>query len=216
MLQDTRVRFLFTDASNTKLTAVVVGPRCTYVGVGGGTLQGGLSWMSSEYGLACDPGNMLDAQIVLMDGSVLWASTDPELLWALRGGGGRFGVVTAFKLKAHKYPQKVYSGYIMYPREALNGLAEKVSRFATENTDPKVAMHFYCLDMVQGAFVGKPSVPGLGILVYDAHGEEHGRKLFKWALEVPGAIDTTKSFSYREVNELSGEFACGALECRRC
>ncbi|KAF2655312.1 cysteine desulfurase [Lophiostoma macrostomum CBS 122681] len=181
----------------------VVGPRCTYVGVGGGTLQGGLSWMSSEYGLACDPGNMLDAQIVLMDGTVLWASTDPDLLWALRGGGGRFGAVTAFKLKAHKYPQKVYSGYIMYPREALDELAEKVSRFAKENTDPKVAMHFYCLDMVQGAFVGKPSVPGLGILAYDAHGEEHGRNLFRWALEVPGAIDTTKGLSYREVNELS-------------
>lgn len=162
--------------------------------------------MSSELGLSSDPQNMLDAQVVLMDGSVLWASSDSELLWALRGGGGRFGVVTAFKLRAHKYPQKVYSGMILYPREALDELAKKVPKFAAENTDPKVAMHFYCLDMTNGAFVGKPSVPGLGLLVYDAHGEEHGRnEAFKWALEIPGATDTTAGMSYRQVNQLNGE-----------
>ncbi|KAF2712030.1 FAD-binding domain-containing protein [Pleomassaria siparia CBS 279.74] len=182
----------------------VPGARCTYVGVGGGTLQGGVSWMSSEYGLTSDPQNMLDAQIVLMSGEILWASTDPDLLWALRGGGGAFGAVTAFKLRAYKYPQKVYSGMILYPGEALEELSKKVPHFADTNTDPKVAMHFYCLDMIQGALVGKPSVPGLAVLVYDAHGEEHGRKeAFKWALEIPGAMDTTKGMSYKEVNELN-------------
>ncbi|KAF2740985.1 cysteine desulfurase [Polyplosphaeria fusca] len=181
----------------------VVGPRCTYVGVGGGTLQGGVSWMSSEYGLSSDPQNMPDAQVVKMNGEVLWASQDPELLWALRGGGGRFGVVTAFKFKAHKYPQKIYSGMILFPHEALETLATQVPDFADRNTDPKVAMHFYCLDLTNGAFVGKPSVPGLAVLVYDAHGEEHGREVFKWALDIPGATDTTAAMSYKQVNELS-------------
>lgn len=163
--------------------------------------------MSSEYGLTSDPQNMLDAEIVLMDGTIKWASSDPDLLWALRGGGGGFGVVTAFKLRAYKYPQEVYSGIILFGREALPELVKKVPEFAKNNTDPKVAMHFYCLDMTQGAFVGKPSVPGLGLLVYDAHGEEHGRKeAFNWALDIPGAIDTTKAMSYRQVNLLSGEF----------
>lgn len=162
--------------------------------------------MSSEYGLTSDPQNMLDAQVVTIAGDTLWASSDPELLWALRGGGGRFGVVTAFKLKAYKYPKTVYSGMVMYPREALDDLAKMVPHFADTNTDPKVAMHFYCLDMIQGAFVGKPSVPGLGLLVYDAHGEEHGRnKAFKWALSIPGAIDTTKALTYRQVNQLNGK-----------
>jgi FAD/FMN-containing dehydrogenase len=162
--------------------------------------------MSSEYGLTSDPQNMLDAQVVKMNGEVLWASQDPDLLWALRGGGGRFGVVTALKLKAHKYPQNVYSGMILYPREALEALAAEVPKFADRNRDPKVAMHFYCLDMTNGAFVGKPSVPGLALLVYDAHGEEHGRKeAFKWALDIPGATDTTRAMSYKQVNELSGE-----------
>ncbi|KAF2873051.1 cysteine desulfurase [Massariosphaeria phaeospora] len=181
----------------------VPGARCTYIGVGGGTLQGGVSWMSSEYGLTSDPQNMLDAQVVLMDGSVVWASSDPDLLWALRGGGGRFGAVTAFKLRAYKYPKTVYSGMILFPREALDVLAQKVPEFEASNTDPKIAMHFYCLDMTNGAFVGKPSVPGLGLLVYDAYGEDHGRKAFKWALDIPGATDTTQALSYRQVNQLN-------------
>jgi FAD/FMN-containing dehydrogenase len=180
--------------------------------------------MSSEYGLTSDPQNMLDARITLMNGSTLWASTSPDLLWALRGGGGRFGVVTAFILKAYKYPKTVYSGMIFYPREALDDLAKKVPHFADTNRDPKIAMHFYCLDMIQGAFVGKPSVPGLGLLVYDAHGEEHGRSKegFKWALDIPGAIDTTKALSYREVNQLNGKlrtstiFELGLIVGNRC
>ncbi|RYP17094.1 hypothetical protein DL765_004713 [Monosporascus sp. GIB2] len=71
---------------------LVVGSRCPYVGVGGSTLAGGFSWLSHEFGLGSDPRNLLDARIVLSDGSVKWASEDPDLLWALRGGGGNFGV----------------------------------------------------------------------------------------------------------------------------
>lgn len=47
--------------------------------------------MSYEYGLLSDPENMLDAQVVTLDGRVIWASEEPELLWALRGSGGGFG-----------------------------------------------------------------------------------------------------------------------------
>ena len=70
---------------------LVVGARCPYVGVAGSILSGGFSWLSHEFGLMSDPQNMLDAQIVLVDGRVVWASEEPDLLWALRGGGGNFG-----------------------------------------------------------------------------------------------------------------------------
>lgn len=69
----------------------VIGARTPCVGVAGAIVSGGFSWLSSEYGCISDPENMIDAKVVKYDGSVVWASTEPELLWALRGGGGGFG-----------------------------------------------------------------------------------------------------------------------------
>ena len=69
----------------------LVGARCSWVGVTGSALVGGLSWLSHEFGMISDPQNLLDMQVVLNDGRVLWASEEPELMWALRGGGGNFG-----------------------------------------------------------------------------------------------------------------------------
>lgn len=70
----------------------VVGARCSWVGVTGSSLVGGLSWLSHEFGMISDPQNLLDMQVILRDGRVVWASEeDAELMWALRGGGGNFG-----------------------------------------------------------------------------------------------------------------------------
>lgn len=67
-----------------------------FIGVGGSTLAGGFSALSREFGCVSDPENMLDAEIVKLDGSVVWASEEPDLLWGLRGGyiglGGEFHV----------------------------------------------------------------------------------------------------------------------------
>lgn len=93
---------------------LVVGARCPYVGVAGSTLSGGLSWLSHELGLASDPQNLLDVQMVITDGRVVWASEDPELLWALRGGGGNFGgkCVHAFY---RLLPTLVLSAFSVFP-----------------------------------------------------------------------------------------------------
>ncbi|KAJ9601879.1 hypothetical protein H2200_013628 [Cladophialophora chaetospira] len=180
-----------------------VSARCTYVGVGGSILHGGQSWLSSEHGLSSDPQNLLDAQVVKLDGSVLWASKEPDLLWALRGGGGGFGVVVAYKMRVYKYPSSIFCGQIIYPPEALHDIARETAAFASRCSDPKVAMHLYCLDMTAGTYAGKEPKPGLAIFAYDANGPEHGRSKdgFKWALEIPGAVDLTKTSTFREVNQ---------------
>lgn len=76
--------------------AIVVACRTPCIGIGGSILCGGFSWLSAEYGLTSDPQNMLDAQVVKLDGQVAWASAEPDLLWALRGAGGSFGGTCGF------------------------------------------------------------------------------------------------------------------------
>ncbi|MCJ1475957.1 hypothetical protein MMC13_004621 [Lambiella insularis] len=178
--------------------------RVPWVGVSGMTLTSGISWLSHEFGLAYDPQNLLDAQVVLRDGRVLWASAAPDLLWALRGGGGNFGVVTAFKLRVRRYPSNIFVGMIMYPNPAVEIVSKAVSDFVTRNKDPKIGMNVFVLTS-QSKFFAAPT-DSIGLMLYDANGLEHGRSEqgFKWALDIPGALDMTASMTLAQYNKLQG------------
>ncbi|TAL14349.1 FAD-binding oxidoreductase [Patescibacteria group bacterium] len=115
------------------------------VGVGGLTLGGGIGWMLRKYGFTID--SLVGAEVVLADGSVVKASKseNPDLFWAIRGGGGNFGVVTYFDFKAHPVEnivvattiygvsnlQKIITGW----RDHMRSAPRELTSFLTLMTD---------------------------------------------------------------------------------
>jgi FAD/FMN-containing dehydrogenase len=119
-------------------------------GVAGLTLSGGIGWLRGSHGLCID--NLESADVVTADGRLLRASdsTNPDLFWALRGGGGNFGIVTCFEFRLHLieptlmfcapvYPEArtreilpLWRDFMAKAPERLSGLAE----FSTVPQDP--------------------------------------------------------------------------------
>jgi len=104
-------------------------------GVAGLTLGGGFGWLSRKYGMTID--NLESAEVVTAAGTVVRASAveHPDLFWALRGGGGNFGVVTRFEFRLHPVGPDVLSGLIVYPIAAAKSVLRQYREFVAQAPD---------------------------------------------------------------------------------
>jgi FAD/FMN-containing dehydrogenase len=143
------------------------GGRVSTTGVAGLTLGGGSGWLERKHGLACD--QLLAAELVTADGELVRASADehPDLLWALRGGGGSFGVVTALELRLHPLGPAVWAGLALFSgdrgrevlrtfRDVMNEAPDELSLACAFITAPDE-------EDVPDALRGRPAVAVAGL-----------------------------------------------------
>jgi hypothetical protein len=107
-------------------------------GVAGLTLGGGVGWLARKYGLACD--QVISFEMVTADGEVLQVSADehPDLFWALRGGGGNFGVVTSFEYRLHPV-KMILGGIVVHSRDSARDLLRFYRTFTQSAPDELAA-----------------------------------------------------------------------------
>jgi FAD/FMN-containing dehydrogenase len=113
------------DAATAQHGLIVPAGIVSETGVGGLALGGGIGWFSRKHGLTCD--NFRSLKVVTADGEVVTASdkNDPDLFWALHGGGGNFGAVTEFELSAHSFGPMMRIGVALHmPEDAAEALVE--------------------------------------------------------------------------------------------
>ena len=116
------------DAATQRVGLATTSGGCPTVGIAGFTLGGGEGRLMEKYGAACD--NLLSAQVVTVDGRQVEASpkSNPDLFWAIRGGGGNFGVVTTLDYQLHPVDQ-VLSGALTYPPGHIPELLQSFVKF---------------------------------------------------------------------------------------
>ncbi|GJG98101.1 FAD-binding oxidoreductase [Cupriavidus pauculus] len=105
-------------------------------GVAGLTVGGGFGWLTRQYGMTVD--NLLGCEVVTADGQRHWADAthEPELFWALRGGGGNFGVVTLFQFRLHRVGPMVTAGLIVFPAVEGKSVLRQYRAFAESAMPP--------------------------------------------------------------------------------
>ncbi len=145
----------------------VTGGLVSSTGITGFTLGGGIGWLLRRYGLACD--SLVSADVVTADGQLVTATEHehPELLWALRGGGGNFGVVTSLEYRLHPVGPIVFAGAVFYPGESavevLRGWRDLTATMPDELTTLANILIAPPVPFLPEASHGQPIVAILGV-----------------------------------------------------
>ncbi|HEX9696457.1 MAG TPA: FAD-binding oxidoreductase [Actinomycetota bacterium] len=171
---------VFNDATHKHGLATTGGVVST-TGIGGLTLGGGIGYLTRAFGLSCD--NLISAEVVTADGKVLTASVkeNDDLFWALRGGGGNFGVVTTFEYQLHPV-ENIYGGPMFFEidkvRDVFTAYREIIAGAPRE----------------LGAFPAFQIAPPLPFIPENRHGDTLVAIVGMWAGDVAKGPDAFKAF----------------------
>ena len=174
-----------------------------HTGIGGLTLGGGMGWLTRQAGMACD--NVESVEIVVADGRVLRASAEenPDLLWAVRGGGGNFGVVTEFEYRLHEVGPMIQFAFLFWEvergREALRSSGKSFRRCRARAT--------FCsrgsTRRRRRSSRGTPLAPGFA-LVLGGFGDpdEHAEVVDRLRAALPPQFDAVTPMPYTALQQL--------------
>jgi FAD/FMN-containing dehydrogenase len=192
------------DAATQEHGLAVTGGRVPSTGVAGLTLGAGSGWIERKFGYACD--NLVEADVVTADGRFLRAneSENADLFWALRGGGGNFGVVTQFTFKLHQLGPMVYGGMLIHPGFTAREITRAYRDFMADAPD-EVGGGVAFLTAPPEPFVpeearGKPAV---GIIAVYAGDPAEGERVLQPLRDIaPAAVDLLGPMPYTAAQQL--------------
>lgn len=187
----------------------------SHTGVGGLTLGGGMGWLTRLAGLTID--NLVSAEVVTADGAVLRAADDEnsDLFWALRGGGGNYGVVTEFEFRLHEIGPIVHVGLLFWSLDdgaAVLGLAGEL--IPTLPVDMNIIIAG--LNAPPAPFVPEQHhlQPGYGLLVTGfGSAPEHGELLARIRESLPPLWEFADSMPYVALQQMLDESNAWGFYC---
>jgi FAD/FMN-containing dehydrogenase len=194
------------DAATQAHGLAVTGGRMSTTGIAGLTLGSGSGWLERKHGLTAD--NLIGATVVTADGDIVRAdvSQHPDLFWALRGGGGNFGVVTEFELALHPVGPMITGGLLLFEwerarevlaayREIMASAPDELGGCASLQLGPPAPF-------VPAALVGRPVV---GIIVAAFAEDEEAQRLIAPLRALRPLVDVVGPMPYVALQQLTDE-----------
>lgn len=195
------------DAASQVHGLAVTGGFISHTGVGGLTLGGGLGWLTRKAGLTCD--NLIAAEVVTADGRIIRASADEEadLFWALRGGGGNFGVVTSFEYRLHEVGPLVQLGLFFWGIDQ-GAEALRFSRDFVTTLPEDMGVLIAGMSAPPAPFVPEQHrlAPGYALLIVGfGPAEEHQRAVESIRATLPPLFDFVTPIPYAHLQQMLDE-----------
>ena len=203
------------DAATQEHGLAVPGGLISHTGVAGLTLGGGMGWLARQAGLSID--NLVSAEIVTADGQIrrVSAEEDPDLFWAIRGGGGNFGVVTEFEFRLHEVGPIINFGMMFWTADQGRQVFE-LARDIFRTLPSEINIVITGLSAPPAPFVPEQYhfVPGFAFAVSGfGSAEEHQALLERIRTALPPAFEMVNPLPYVALQQMLDEGNAWGFHC---